>query len=125
MPCHWALYKSTRFCLILYSLVGESIASGDIMRSGFIWPYRVCKSSESEVSTSVVVACFLLLIFPINYRNRLKFSEIVTKMSAGELGNPLRKFKLVFLGEQSGEKALCLCTVYVNQSLDCILSRFL
>ncbi len=23
--------------------------------------------------------------------------------SAGEFGNPLRKFKLVFLGEQSGE----------------------
>ena len=24
-------------------------------------------------------------------------------MSTGEFGNPLRKFKLVFLGEQSGE----------------------
>lgn len=31
-------------------------------------------------------------------------------MSAGgDLGNPLRKFKLVFLGEQSGESGLCVC----------------
>ena len=38
-------------------------------------------------------------------------------MTSGEFGNPLRKFKLVFLGEQSGKfKQYFLSSVYGNLS---------
>lgn len=36
-----------------------------------------------------------------------------TTTGGGEFGNPLRKFKLVFLGEQSGK----LWTMYLNKVL--------
>lgn len=36
-----------------------------------------------------------------------------TTTGGGEFGNPLRKFKLVFLGEQSGKQR----TVYLNEAL--------
>ena len=35
---------------------------------------------------------------------------------AGEYGNPLQKFKLVFLGEQSGN-TLTACTIFLSGRL--------
>ncbi|KAG8034774.1 hypothetical protein G9C98_007850 [Cotesia typhae] len=46
--------------------------------------------------------------------------------SSGDFGNPLRKFKLVFLGEQSGYKSISLkgCLVFYLSRAFFILTFF-
>jgi hypothetical protein len=46
-----------------------------------------------------------------------------TMSSSGEFGNPLRKFKLVFLGEQSGKFHDKLILVYIFNALTVNLER--
>lgn len=45
-----------------------------------------------------------------------------TTTGGGEFGNPLRKFKLVFLGEQSGkQRTVCLEEVYILRDVRLVL----
>lgn len=82
--------ESTRF-IYLFVLKGN----GEILRQFSITVYRYLRMTHCRAfvrkDIGISIDLFLLQII------------LVRTMSSEQSGNPLRKFKLVFLGEQSGE----------------------
>ena len=68
---------------------------------------RGCQCSREVVSCVLcVVIVILSWCLVTNFCKIYLITQDNTMSMSGEFGNPLRKFKLVFLGEQSGELRL-------------------
>uniref|UniRef100_A0A803TWM2 RAB6B, member RAS onco family n=2 Tax=Toxicofera TaxID=1329911 RepID=A0A803TWM2_ANOCA len=108
----WKLSISHLFTSNCYPLPGRSFPGERKCRAGADraswaeWPL-LCPESEGQASS------LLLLLL----RAAVRRNNLLAMSTAGDFGNPLRKFKLVFLGEQSVGKT-SLITRFMYDSFD-------